>query len=127
MYMMIYTARRRRRRYYYRPAFICASCCRFFIFVSKRAECPTTNLVIWRAMAGGAQQARTSFKPPLTHSRKRKRGAKPKAGSFEAFGLHPPIYNALRRKGYRLPTPVQRKAIPLVMAGACAALSRLAA
>jgi len=32
--------------------------------------------------------------------------------------LHPPLFNALRRKGYRLPTPVQRKTIPLIMAGA---------
>jgi hypothetical protein len=37
----------------------------------------------------------------------------------ESMGLLPHIFNALRRKGYRLPTPVQRKAIPLIMAGAC--------
>jgi len=37
----------------------------------------------------------------------------------ESMGLLPLIFNALRRKGYRLPTPVQRKAIPLIMAGAC--------
>ena len=33
------------------------------------------------------------------------------------MNLHPPLFHALRRKGYRLPTPVQRKTIPLIMAG----------
>ena len=36
----------------------------------------------------------------------------------ESMGLLPPLFNALRRKGFRIPTPVQRKAIPLVLAGA---------
>ena len=35
----------------------------------------------------------------------------------ESMNLHPPLFHALRRKGYRLPTPVQRKTIPLIMAG----------
>ena len=35
----------------------------------------------------------------------------------ECMGLLPQLFNALRRKGYRLPTPVQRKAIPHIMAG----------
>jgi ATP-dependent RNA helicase DDX54/DBP10 len=34
------------------------------------------------------------------------------------MGLHQPLFAALRRKGYRLPTPVQRKTIPLILAGA---------
>ena len=49
----------------------------------------------------------------------RTKKAKP-GKAFESFNLHPPIYAALRRKGYRLPTPVQRKAVPLIMAGASA-------
>jgi hypothetical protein len=61
---------------------------------------------------------RGTNRPPL-RSAKRKKGKKAKAGSFEALELHPPLFHALKRKGYRLPTPVQRKAIPLVLAGAC--------
>ena len=34
------------------------------------------------------------------------------------MGLHPTVLRAIRRKGYRLPTPIQRRALPLVLAGA---------
>lgn len=40
------------------------------------------------------------------------------ARNAESMGLHQPLFAALRRKGYRLPTPVQRKTIPLILAGA---------
>ena len=38
-------------------------------------------------------------------------------GGFEAMGLSPPVYKSVLRKGYRIPTPIQRKAIPPIMAG----------
>ena len=37
--------------------------------------------------------------------------------SFSAFGLHPDLLRAVARSGYTEPTPVQREAIPLVLAG----------
>eukprot|EP01052_Picozoa_sp_SAG31_P083932 SAG31_NODE_44165_length_264_cov_0.618182_1_plen_62_part_10 len=33
------------------------------------------------------------------------------SGGFESMGLSPPIYKAIIRKGYRMPTPIQRKVI----------------
>ena len=42
---------------------------------------------------------------------------KEKSGSFAAMGLEQNILNGLNRMGYKLPTPVQRKALPIALAG----------
>ncbi|GLI58727.1 hypothetical protein VaNZ11_000480 [Volvox africanus] len=42
---------------------------------------------------------------------------KMKAGSFDTMGFAPDVLRAIKRKGYRLPTPIQRKAMPLIMQG----------
>ena len=44
-------------------------------------------------------------------------GKKMKAGSFQSLGLHQELLNGLNRMGYKTPTPVQRKALPLALAG----------
>jgi ATP-dependent RNA helicase DDX54/DBP10 len=33
------------------------------------------------------------------------------------MGLSPNLLRAIKRKGYRLPTPIQRKAMPLILQG----------
>ena len=40
-----------------------------------------------------------------------------KLGPFEKFGLETNLLNGIRRLGYRLPTPVQRKTIPVALEG----------
>ncbi len=40
-----------------------------------------------------------------------------KGGSFESFNLSPEVYRAIKRKGYNMPTPIQRRAIPAIMEG----------
>jgi ATP-dependent RNA helicase DDX54/DBP10 len=42
---------------------------------------------------------------------------KAKSGGFESLGLSPPVFRGVKRKGYRIPTPIQRKTMPLIMAG----------
>lgn len=37
--------------------------------------------------------------------------------SADAMGLSPPILKGIRRKGFQLPTPIQRKTIPLILQG----------
>ena len=44
-------------------------------------------------------------------------GKKPKTGSFQALGLDREILNAVNRMNYKTPTPIQRKALPLALAG----------
>lgn len=38
-------------------------------------------------------------------------------GGFHAMDLSKPVFRGLMRKGYRMPTPVQRKAIPAIKSG----------
>lgn len=49
--------------------------------------------------------------------RRRKQAKKAKSGGFESLGLSPEIFRGVRRKGYRVPTPIQRKTMPLILAG----------
>lgn len=38
-------------------------------------------------------------------------------GGFETLKLHYPLFKAIRVKGYKVPTPIQRKAIPPILSG----------
>ncbi|KAJ8327550.1 ATP-dependent RNA helicase dbp10 [Batrachochytrium dendrobatidis] len=40
-----------------------------------------------------------------------------KSGGFQSMGLSYPIYKAIAQQGYRIPTPIQRKVIPIIMEG----------
>ena len=40
-----------------------------------------------------------------------------KAGAFQTMGLNAHLLNAITRKGFSVPTPIQRKTIPLIMDG----------
>lgn len=42
---------------------------------------------------------------------------KKKSGGFESMNLKPPIFKAIKAKGFNLPTPIQRKVIPLALEG----------
>ena len=41
--------------------------------------------------------------------------AKRKSGGFQTFGLNPHLLKAITRKGFTVPTPIQRKTIPLLL------------
>lgn len=49
--------------------------------------------------------------------RREKQKKKAKSGGFESLGLSPNVFNAIKRKGYIVPTPIQRKTMPLILAG----------
>lgn len=46
-----------------------------------------------------------------------KKGKKKKGGGFQAMGLSMPILKGILKMGYKIPTPIQRKAIPLILEG----------
>ena len=39
------------------------------------------------------------------------------AGGWQSMGLCDPVFKAVSRKGYKAPTPIQRKVIPLLLDG----------
>ncbi|GLU16619.1 hypothetical protein SLE2022_330440 [Rubroshorea leprosula] len=49
--------------------------------------------------------------------RKEKQKKKAKSGGFESLNLSPNVYRGVKKKGYRVPTPIQRKTMPLILAG----------
>nr|CAH8830661.1 unnamed protein product [Trichobilharzia regenti] len=42
---------------------------------------------------------------------------KKKSGGFQSMGLSATTFNGIMKKGYKVPTPIQRKAIPLILSG----------
>ncbi|XP_048728336.2 ATP-dependent RNA helicase DDX54-like [Ostrea edulis] len=42
---------------------------------------------------------------------------KKKSGGFQSMGLSHSVYKGVMRKGYKIPTPIQRKTVPLIMEG----------
>lgn len=42
---------------------------------------------------------------------------KKKSGGFQAMGLSHNVFKGVTRKGYKIPTPIQRKTIPIIMDG----------
>ncbi|XP_045622941.2 ATP-dependent RNA helicase DDX54 isoform X2 [Procambarus clarkii] len=40
-----------------------------------------------------------------------------KSGGFQSMGLSNPLYRGVMKKGYKVPTPIQRKTIPLILEG----------
>ncbi|XVE60210.1 hypothetical protein DITRI_Ditri05aG0109600 [Diplodiscus trichospermus] len=46
-----------------------------------------------------------------------KRKKKAKSGRFESLNLSPHVYRGIKRKGYRVPTPILRKTMPLILNG----------
>ena len=54
----------------------------------------------------------------LTGRRRKAEKAKSKGGGFESMDILPEVFRAIKRKGYRIPTPIQRKAIPVALSGA---------
>ncbi|RXM99248.1 ATP-dependent RNA helicase DDX54 [Acipenser ruthenus] len=42
---------------------------------------------------------------------------KKKSGGFQSMGLGYPVYKGVMKKGYKVPTPIQRRTIPLILDG----------
>ncbi|KAL3735564.1 hypothetical protein ACJRO7_024654 [Eucalyptus globulus] len=66
-------------------------------------------------MAGGLHPY-VSSKAEL--KRREQQRKKARSGGFESLGLSPDVFRGVKRKGYRVPTPIQRKTMPLILSGA---------
>ncbi|OIW17988.1 hypothetical protein TanjilG_31361 [Lupinus angustifolius] len=62
-------------------------------------------------MGGGGERKREE------KLKKQQSLAKKKSGGFESLGLNPNVFKGVRRKGYKVPTPIQRKTMPTILSG----------
>ncbi|XP_075686208.1 ATP-dependent RNA helicase DDX54 [Rhinoderma darwinii] len=51
---------------------------------------------------------------PLVRAQNKK---KKKSGGFQSMGLSYPVFKGVMKKGYKVPTPIQRKVIPVILDG----------
>ena len=65
------------------------------------------------AAKDGAKSATTMLALSSNPKNKSKNGS----GGFESLYLSPPIFAGIKRLGYRTPTPVQRKSLPVLLTG----------
>ncbi|KAF3964576.1 hypothetical protein ACB098_12G112100 [Castanea mollissima] len=64
---------------------------------------------------GGLERVLGSSKAEQKRIEKQKKKAK--SGGFESLNLSPDVYRAIKRKGYKVPTPIQRKTMPIILSG----------
>ncbi|KAI9186451.1 hypothetical protein LWI28_017363 [Acer negundo] len=60
-------------------------------------------------------QPMVSSKAELKRRDKMKK--KSKSGGFESLNLNLNVFRGVKRKGYKVPTPIQRKTMPLILSG----------
>ncbi|KAK4307467.1 hypothetical protein Pmani_020771 [Petrolisthes manimaculis] len=63
---------------------------------------------------GHASEAELDTRKLIVERRKKKNR---KSGGFQCMGLSGPVLRGVLRKGYKLPTPIQRKTIPVILEG----------
>mmetsp|Transcript_25700 Transcript_25700/g.31659 ORF Transcript_25700/g.31659 Transcript_25700/m.31659 type:complete len:1036 (+) Transcript_25700:141-3248(+) len=52
-----------------------------------------------------------------TKPRKKGGGSSNSGGGFQSMGLSEPVYGGIVKMGFRVPTPVQRKSLPVILSG----------
>ncbi|KAJ3677498.1 hypothetical protein LUZ60_003222 [Juncus effusus] len=77
---------------------------------SLRSQPMETEKELQKQLAMGVSSAADLRRIKITNK-------KAKSGGFESLGLCYEVFNGVKRKGYRVPTPIQRKTMPLILAG----------
>ena len=88
--------------------------------LAAAAAATPDETVLTGAPSGSGREIDFGFErtEALTGRRRKAEKAKAKGGGFESMDLLPEVFRAVKRKGYRVPTPIQRKAIPAALSGA---------
>ncbi|KAJ0403029.1 hypothetical protein P43SY_009570 [Pythium insidiosum] len=66
-------------------------------------------------MAGGDDHKAGKAGGGAIHGKSNGKGAG--TGGFQSLGLSPPIFRGVMAMGYKVPTPIQRKTLPIVLSG----------
>lgn len=64
----------------------------------------------------GFSSVHVSNDPDFEDANKRLKSSK-KGGGFQAMGLSPNVVKGIQKRGYKIPTPIQRKTIPIILEG----------
>ncbi|CAG8573058.1 787_t:CDS:10 [Funneliformis caledonium] len=73
------------------------------------------NADISSSLIKGGEEASEEEATFISKQLQAKNRKKKKSGGFQSMGLSLPIYKAILYKGFKVPTPIQRKTIPLIM------------
>ncbi|NP_001088266.1 DEAD-box helicase 54 L homeolog [Xenopus laevis] len=65
------------------------------------------------ADAGSDSEAEPDTRELVRAQNKKKK----KSGGFQSMGLSYPVYKGVMKKGYKVPTPIQRKVVPVILDG----------
>ncbi|XP_038137953.1 ATP-dependent RNA helicase DDX54 [Cyprinodon tularosa] len=64
-----------------------------------------------------ASDATSDVEPDTRELVRAQNKKKKKSGGFQSMGLSFPVYKGVMKKGYKVPTPIQRKTIPVILDG----------
>lgn len=59
----------------------------------------------------------SDVEPDLQEMVRAQNKKKKKSGGFQSMGLSYPVFKGIMKKGYKVPTPIQRKTIPVILDG----------
>ncbi|XP_007490072.1 ATP-dependent RNA helicase DDX54 isoform X2 [Monodelphis domestica] len=64
-----------------------------------------------------ASEASSDVEPDIQEMVRAQNKKKKKSGGFQSMGLSYPVFKGIMKKGYKVPTPIQRKTIPVILDG----------
>ncbi|XP_053136337.1 ATP-dependent RNA helicase DDX54 [Hemicordylus capensis] len=64
-----------------------------------------------------ASDCASDVEPDLREMVRAQNKKKKKSGGFQSMGLGYPVFKGIMKKGYKIPTPIQRKTIPVILDG----------
>ncbi|XP_068937745.1 ATP-dependent RNA helicase DDX54 [Petaurus breviceps papuanus] len=64
-----------------------------------------------------ALEAASDVEPDTQEMVRAQNKKKKKSGGFQSMGLSYPVFKGIMKKGYKVPTPIQRKTIPVILDG----------
>ncbi|KAF2226987.1 ATP-dependent RNA helicase dbp10 [Elsinoe ampelina] len=84
---------------------------------SSDVEDDTTQTAPDLENASDSDDAFIAAKQAASNRKNAKQSNSKKGGSFQSFGLNGKLLSAITRKGFNVPTPIQRKTIPVILDG----------
>lgn len=85
----------------------------FELAAEVKDDCSGRKLPRFPAASDGLSDVEPDTRELVRAQNKKKK----KSGGFQSMGLSFPVYKGVMKKGYKVPTPIQRKTIPVILDG----------